>query len=97
MSRSRKTTLLSRPGRRDRLQKYSRLERAIGIGFGCFLGALAGLMLGVGLACFGLTMWLWLVLPLVGATIGGAIGWNFPFSLATSSSRTDLIEEPAAE
>lgn len=65
-------------------------ERAIGIGTGVFLGALAGLALGIGLACFGLTMWLWLVLPLAGASIGGAIGCHFPFPLEPSKTEESL-------
>jgi len=35
---------------------FTAAERAIGIGTGCFLGLLAGLALGIGLTCFGLTM-----------------------------------------
>lgn len=53
-------------------------ERVFSVFVGAFLGGLVGLFFGIGLACFGLTMWLWLVVPLTTATIGGLIGVKFP-------------------
>lgn len=75
-----------RQQRKARHERFSLAERAIGIGVGCWLGGLAGLAFGIGLACFGLTMWLWLVLPVTGIAIGGAIGWRFPFPLDESGA-----------
>lgn len=80
-----KKTAEKRRFRKDQGRAFTVLERAIGVGVGVLLGAIAGLMFGVSLACFGLTMWLWLVLPVSGAAIGGAIGWKFPFPLDDSS------------
>ncbi|MEM8496353.1 MAG: hypothetical protein AAF663_13305 [Planctomycetota bacterium] len=82
-----------RQHRKTQNDQFSWVERAIGIGVGCFLGGLVGLMFGIGLACFGLTMWLWLVLPLTGVSIGAAIGWNFPFPLDDRESSE--AEDPA--
>ncbi|MEL7089463.1 MAG: hypothetical protein AAGL98_13660 [Planctomycetota bacterium] len=56
-------------------------ERVFSVFVGAFLGGLVGLFLGIGLACFGLTMWLWLVIPLTTATIGGVIGIKKPIDL----------------
>lgn len=50
----------------------------MGVVAGGFLGAIAGLFFGIVLACFGMTMWLWLVMPVVGAAAGLAVAWRLP-------------------
>ncbi|MBB6431418.1 hypothetical protein [Algisphaera agarilytica] len=89
-----------RPGRTRSERKalgesFTVAEHSIGVGVGIFLGTLFGMSLGVSMACFGLTMWLWLVLAFAGAIAGGIVGRRFPFSLEKHApSEVPVEEEP---
>lgn len=86
----------TRSERKAQGDSFTAAEKTIGIGVGVFLGSLFGMVLGVSMACFGLTMWLWLVLAATGAIAGGFIGRRFPFSLEKHAPAEMDAEEDAA-